>query len=228
MQTNDFKAFGEILDATYDMIGVGAAKVISPTAKAMFFADLQHYDLEMVRCALAAHRQDPERGRFTPKTADVVYQIERRMPSMWLSADEAWARMPKSEADSAMLTDEIAEAMAAATALLGMGDKVAARMAFKGAYDRLVEQAKINGRRPVYFPSFGSESSQRPTMLAEAVRKGQITLDRAIEVLPEAAPDIVAMVGPKNHPLIEAPASKENRQRLAAMLLTLNPPRIEP
>lgn len=174
MQTDDFKEFSALLDATYDMIGVGPAKVISPTAKAMFFGDLQHYDLDLVRGALMAHRQDPERGRFTPKTADVVYQIERRRAVQWVAADEAWAQVPKLEREPGLLNQVTAAALAAASEFLDMPrpDLVAARMAFKSTYDRLAEQEKLAGRPPKYWPSPGGTHEEFEAVKAEGVRLG--------------------------------------------------------
>ena len=41
MKPADREQFFNMLDTTYDLIGVGPAKIISPAAKAMFFQDLQ-------------------------------------------------------------------------------------------------------------------------------------------------------------------------------------------
>lgn len=163
-------------------------------------------------------------SQFKPQLADIVKGCEAQVTGGWLSADEAWARMPKSEADSAMMTNEISEAMAAASPLLEQGDRVAARMAFKAAYERLVELAKVECRQPLYFASFGTEKSQHGAMLANAVQAGQLSLDRAVELRPEFGADIVAMVGVKNHPLLAVPSEK-GRAAVKALLLTL---KVEP
>lgn len=162
-------------------------------------------------------------SHFKPQLSDLVKGCAAQLDGNWIGADEAWALMPKSESDSAMLTDEIAQAMAAATPLLEMGDKVAARMAFKDAYGRLVEKAKIEGRMPRFFPSFGSDPASRVSMLANAVRAGQIALDRATEVLPEYGPEIVKMCGVTKHPLLAGPSQKD-KDRLKALLLTMKGP----
>lgn len=162
-------------------------------------------------------------SQFKPHLADIVKGCAAQLDGNWIGPDEAWALMPKSESDSAMLTDEIAQAMAAATPLLEMGDKVAARMAFKDAYGRLVEKAKIEGRLPRFFPSFGSDAAGRVTVLANAVRAGQITLDHATNVLPEYGPDIVRMCGVTKHPLLAGP-SQEAKDRLKQLLLTMKGP----
>lgn len=159
-------------------------------------------------------------NHFKPQLADIIKCCETSVDGQWLGADEAWALMPKSESDSAMLTDEIAQAMAAASTLIEGGDKIAARMAFKDAYGRLVEKAKVEGRPPRFFPSFGTDPTGRVTMLAGAVQKGQLTLTAATEALPEYAPDLVRMLGVKNHPLLAGP-SEADRARLKSILNTL-------
>lgn len=214
MFDTDYEKFAAMLDAVYDLLGkTPQAKIISPAAKAMFFRAVAHHSLADVQAALDHHGS---KGTFTPIPNDVHAFIEARRPIRWITADEAWARMPKSEADSAMLTNESAEAMAAATPLLEQGDKVAARMAFKAAYDRLVEAANVAGRAPSYFASFGTEKSQQGTMLANAVQAGQIELQAAIDLKPEYGHDIVAMVGVKIHPLL-APPSAEGKARIAEL-----------
>lgn len=186
----------------------------------MWWEALKHFPDGSVRASAARHIATSE---FKPQLANIVKGCAAQLDGDWIGADEAWALMPKTESDSAMLTDEIAQAMAAATPLLEMGDKVAARMAFKDAYGRLVEKAKIEGRMPRFFPSFGSDPASRVAMLANAVRAGQIALDRATEVLPEYGPDIVKMCGVTKHPLLAGPSQKD-KDRLKALLLTMKGP----
>lgn len=194
---------------------------ISKAVMALYWEGLKRFDFEAVEKAMWSHTQNTDNGQFMPKIADVVRILQRDADNQWLGADEAWALMPKSEHDSAMLTDEIAQAIVAATPLLEVRDKVAARMAFKDCYTRLVERAKADGRAPRWFPSFGSEPSGRVVMLADAVRKKQIELDDAVNSLPEFGADIVRQCGLIEHPLLAAP-KRENVERLKALMLTLN------
>lgn len=183
----------------------------------MWWNALQAFPDGAVRAAAAQHLKT---SHFKPHLADLVKACAAQLDGHWIGADEAWALAPKSEQDSAMLTDEIAQAMAAASPLLAANDKVAARMAFKDAYTRLVEKAKIEGRAPRFFPSFGTDELSRVTMLGNAVQRGQITLDRATEALPEYARDIVKMVGVTKHPLLATP-KPENVQRVKLLLATM-------
>lgn len=201
-----------LLRAEYDDM-----KPIEGPRLEMWWEALKHFPDGAVRASATRHITT---SQFKPHLADIVKGCAAQLDGNWLGPDEAWALMPKSESDSAMLTDEIAQAMAAAIPLLEGGDKVAARMAFKDAYMRLVEKAKIEGRMPRFFPSFGSDPASRVTMLANAVRTGQIALEYATEVLPEYAPDIVKMCGVTKHPLLAGP-SHHDKERLKSLLLTM-------
>lgn len=173
MDKQDFKEFAELLDVTYDLIGkTAAAKVISAGAKAMFFEDLERYPLDLIRAALSAHRTDPAVGQYTPSPAHVIAQIEKRRVVAWLSADEAWAQVPKLESQPGLLNDVSAEALAVAAPLLAGGDETGARMAFKGAYTRLVEKAKLDRRGPKYWLSPGGTFEEQQAVRDEGVRQG--------------------------------------------------------
>lgn len=183
----------------------------------MWWAALRQFPDGSVRMSAERHIKT---SAFKPHLSDIVKGCEAQVSGSWLGADEAWALMPKSEHESAMLTDEIAQAIAAATPLLEQGDKIAARMAFKDAYTRLVEQARIEGRQPRYFPSFGTDPQARVVMLAKAVQTGQVSADRAIEWQPEHATEIVKMAGVTSHPLL-APPSEKGKQAVKALLADL-------
>jgi len=141
----------------------------------IYWEALSHRSLDDVRHALNAHVRDADRGRFFPKPAD----IEAKLPclnQLWLSADEAWAMCPKSESDSAAMTNEIAQALAVANDLINEGDLVAARMAFKGAYNRLVDEAKASGRKPQWFASLGDDKNGRHMAQVKAVEMQNLAL----------------------------------------------------
>lgn len=206
MQPNDAPAFFKMLDITFDLIGKSpAAKVISAEAKAMFFNDLKRYPLEYIDAALQAHRMDADRGRFTPTVADISSQIERRRPMQWVSADEAWAAAPKIENQPAVVNATVVQALATAQPLMDAGDMVAARMAFKGTYDRLVAAAKLERRGPEYFVSPGGTYDEQQAVIEHAQNMG---------LLPP--PKTQAKV------MIEG-SSRAGKQRLAALLQELKP-----
>lgn len=128
-------------------------------------------------------------GKWSPKPASIISIIDAMRPDGRLGADEAWAMIPRDEFASAVMTTEMAEALRVAQPLLDEGDQVAARMAFKESYARIVEANKRNGIKPSWFPSLGQDKEGRDAVLAEAVRLGRISADHAIGLLP---PDKIA------------------------------------
>lgn len=205
MTDADIDQFFELLDATYDLMGkTPAAKIISAGSKALFFEALREYPIEQIRVAMAAHVRE---GTFTPVPNDIRVQINKRVTNQWLSADEAWARIPKAQPPQMMyiggkairdwrsaepppclLNQVTATAMAVAQPLLDEGDDVAARMAFRAAYNRLMEQEQLAGRAPQHFLSPGGTEDQRQAVVAEGVRQG---------LLPQsAAPDVKVLERP--------------------------------
>jgi len=112
MDNRDYDEFSMLLDAAYDLIGSGANKTISSQAKALFFKALGQYSIEQFRMGLNGHCIDKQRGRFTPKPADIIEQIEGATGGDGRpSDDEAWAiaLTSQDEADTVVWTTETAE-----------------------------------------------------------------------------------------------------------------------
>jgi hypothetical protein len=107
-------------------------------------------------------------------------------------ANEAWAISLRSrdERDTVVWTQECAEAFAIASSVLEGGDEVGARMAFKAAYERLVEASRAAARPVQWIKSIGHDPTLREAPITEAVRAGRLQLADARTVLPMlAAPD---------------------------------------
>ena len=152
-EKRDFMAVMTTIADLYD-------KTIKPERVAVYWEALKHRGLGDVRAALNKHVQDAERGRFFPLPADVSAQLPaERNP--WLDADEAWAMCPKDESVSAAMSGEMAQALGVASDLIAAGDLVAARMAFKAAYTRLMTEAKDKGESPKWFASLGQDKDGR-------------------------------------------------------------------
>lgn len=130
------------------------------------------------------------RSKFAPQMAELLELCDRRHGGGWLSSEEAWALVPRDESQSALITREIAEALATAKQ---SGDRVAARMAFKEAYERLTEQARMEGRQPQFFLSAGTDPYGCVVALAKGVQTRQISLQRAADLKPELAEDVARM-----------------------------------
>lgn len=225
MRREDYDEFAQLLDDAYDLIGVGQGKVISAGAKAMFFQALAAYPLATVRTALSAHCMDKDRGKFTPKPADIIQKIEEAAArDSRPGPEEAWAiaLQGRDEAATVVWTAEIAEALGACRPVLNTGDDVGARMAFKEAYNRLVTAARAARRPVVWSPSLGTDPHQRATALKQAVHAGLLPAPTVAALLPPpaAAPsnDTKAMEQIKTIKAMVAgmlSAAEEKRQKLA-------------
>jgi hypothetical protein len=180
---DDKKQFAQIVRSTM-LVCVGEAP--EPDVLRIWWASLHGYTIEAVSAAFSEYAM---RGKFAPKPSDILYILDRLLPDGRPGADEAWAMIPMDEFTSAVMTQEMAEALHIAQPLLDAGDKIAARMAFKEAYTRIVDANKRNGVKPSWFPSLGQDKECRDSVLAEAVRLGRLSADHAIGLLP---PDKVA------------------------------------
>ena len=174
----DKKQFGQIVRSTMLVCGGSA-----PDADVLriWWASLASHDIQEVSYAFSDYAK---KGRYPPKPADILEVLDKIKPDGRPTADEAWAMIPRNEEASAVMTNEMAEALHIAQPLLDEGDQIAARMAFKEAYGRVVDTAKRNGVRPTWFPSLGSDKDGREAVLAEAVRLGRLKADHAIGLLP--------------------------------------------
>lgn len=173
MRTDDFDDFSALLDATYDLIGSGVNKLISAPAKTLFFQALAAYPLPIVRTALAAHCRDRQRGKFTPKPADIIEQIEAAADrDTRPGAEEAFALAltTMDEQNTVVWTQECAEAFALARPVLDAAGVISARKTFCEIYERLVAAARV-ARVPVHwFASPGLDKIGQ----AAAIKRGQV------------------------------------------------------
>lgn len=182
MRDSDKKEFAELVRATLKMYRAEAdAEVLR-----LWWAILCRHEIGVVSAGFSAFLSD-KKSKFQPVPADIIEFIERLVPDGRLGADEAWAMIPRDEHASAVMTEEMAEAMGAAQPLLDEGDQVAARMAFKEAYVRIVENNKLSGIAPKWFPSLGRDPAMREAVMNDAVRRGRLGLDHAAKSVPAIA-----------------------------------------
>ena len=172
----------EALAVTAELTGtdmsVAAAKVMA--------TELAGYDRAQVLGALHKCRRELK-GRLT--MAAVIERLEDGRPG----AEEAWAMIPKTESETTVWTTEASQAFGVAVHLLDAGDKVAARMAFKETYLRMVAQARDAGEPVEWHVSLGHDPRGREGVLAQAVAMGRLTHDRATQFCP-ALPAIASSV----------------------------------
>jgi len=152
-------------------------RTFSEAAARMFVADLSGFPEAAVIKALARCRREVK-GMLTIE--DVVKRIDDGRPGV----EEAWAQMPFDESQSVVWTDEMCRAFRVALPLLEEGDKVAARMAFKEAYTRMVGESRDEGRAVVWTPSLGHNKNGHAAALSEAVSKGRLSYEHAESLAP--------------------------------------------
>ena len=169
---------------TYELSGTS----LSEGAKRAAVAILDAYPPQAVRRALAKCVTQ-ETGRLS--LSKIIAHIDDGRPG----ADEAWAMLPRTEQDSAMLTREMGEALELVRHIAD--DRVAMRRSFLEAYKRLVSDARTNGEEVDWYFSAGMDRNQHEPVLRDAVRRGLIEMDTArglcpdlIEAAPQDAPQL--------------------------------------
>lgn len=178
MTRDDFDEFDRAYSAAWAFHKEPTATMIAEA-----FRVLSGFPLRAVLAGIDAHSRDSQRGQYGPKPADIVFQIERFAPELERpTADEAWAMCPHSEAETVVWTTEIAEAFGLACGV-DESDRIGRRMAFKGAYERLVGRAKANFEPVRWVVSVGHDATAREAVISDSVRLGRLSRDQAAEYL---------------------------------------------
>jgi hypothetical protein len=160
----------------------------SEGAVRVFIAQLEAYPLDQVMGALARCQRELK-GRLT--VASVIERLDDGRPG----AEEAWAMIPRDEQGSVVWTEEMAAAFGICADLLYRRDVVAARMAFKEAYEQAVARNRDAAIPVKWTPSLGRDPSLRAAALELAVAKHRMLPHHAAALLPapDAAPELVAL-----------------------------------
>lgn len=177
------KALLEAVAVTAELCG----RVFSEAAARVFVSDLSAYPEAQVIGALTRCRKEVK-GLLT--VADVVSRLDDGRPG----AEEAWAMIPTSESQTTVWTTEASQAFGVAVRLLDRGDEVAARMAFKETYLRMVARAREHGDPVQWHVSLGHDQHARSGPILEAVKAGRITVERAQDYLPAPIDENVSSV----------------------------------
>lgn len=189
----------------------------------LFFAALGQYSMDQVRDAMARHLQDPADGKFSPKPADLIRQIEgARSQDKRPGKDQAWSIALRSldDNETVTVTPEILTALDTARPLLEMRDKVAARMAFVEVYEKLVASKRAAGVPMESTVSFGDDKSRRQIAIEDDMRRGMLTREQAEPYLLRIAqetqpitPEGLAIAGLLAAPEGSKPLTNEERQK---------------
>lgn len=155
---------------TAEMCG---GRELSKGAAQQFVRDLSEYPEPHVLRALDRCRRELQR----PLTlAAVLERIDDGRPG----ADEAFAMLPTDERMTVVWTTEMAEAWGIAGEL---DDRIAMRMAFRDAYNRIVANNRASRVAPVWQASLGHDPDGREHVLRNAVALGRLTSQHVERVL---------------------------------------------
>jgi hypothetical protein len=223
MDVNNKKEFAAVLGAVLQIHRQDSTADVMR----LWFAALEQYPMEQVRQAFGMFIKSPQ-GKYPPVPSVIIEILDQMNPDGRVGADEAWAMYPHDEADSAVITDEMAEAMRVARPLLDARDKIGARMAFKEAYTRIVDSNRFKGIKPKWFPSLGHSIEGREQALKQAAELGRISYDHVSNLLPAPSNGILEKALPElkrltsDEKLTEEQREK-NRARLAEIKAMLSP-----
>lgn len=190
MNQSDFESFRKLLTACLSMWGDAPSAEVS----AMWFRCLAEYDMPTVSAAFNAHMRDPSNGKFAPKPAHIIEQIRAASANDGRPGpEEAWALSLKArdEYDTVVWTHECVQAWAVARPVMELGDDVGARMAFREAYVRLVNEARERREPVAWEVSEGFDKERRRLAVVEAVDAGRIAPGHYL-ALPKPA-DVLAI-----------------------------------
>ena len=165
MNTNEKEEFTDLIINIFEIYSMK----LTPASIMIWTNLMNNYSFNKIKSALLNHVKT---SQFAPKPSDVISFIENLDGRP--SADEAWGMIPRNESVSAVLSQDMLSAMQFSQPLLNEGDQVAARMAFKDAYNRLVGEARKAGKAVEWFPSLGDEKSGREQVIVEAIRLGRL------------------------------------------------------
>lgn len=187
----------EILKAVAVTAELTGTEITEMAAK-VFAMDLAEYPKAAVMTALTRCRRELK-GRLT--LADVLNRVAEMDGRP--SADESWAMMPMDEAATVVWTDEMAAAWGVALPMVDT-DKVAARMAFKAAYQKGVDEARQTLRPVKWRASLGHDKAGREPVIRQAVQQGRLSRDQALKHLPRLDDAPLDMAGQKQLATIRA------------------------
>lgn len=179
-------------------------------------AELGRYPEDVALAALDRCRKELT-GRLT--LAAIIERINEHDGRP--ASDEAWATAVRAEDENETVvwTDETRRAMSVARPLLELGDKVGARMAFRDAYQRFVNDARAD-RVPVsWSASLGWDAERRREVLTDAVAYGLLPSSFATGLMPAPKDGVVvgAVSGDRGAMLrlvaVDGEITEDNRTR---------------
>lgn len=202
MKSTDEGAFAAIMAKTWRVYGK------SPEGEdvALWFELLEDSPLEAIATAFNRHLKDPDAGRFPPKPADIIRQLQTLQPADGDSghpgAEEAWGmllRFVNDERETGLYTEPMRHAWEACDSILKLGDEIGARMCFLETYRKALKQAKEARNPPKWSLTMGSDIERRKMALQRSIEQGRISADYARSLLPAPVASLEHLAGLLEH-----------------------------
>ena len=111
MDKTDYEQFANFLKAVMEPYG----RQLSPAVIAIWIDAMSDYSFAAVRTALSEYVKSSA-GKFAPVPAHVIEVLQTK--DGYPGADEAWAMLPLTEADTAVWTGEMSQAWGIALGLI--------------------------------------------------------------------------------------------------------------
>lgn len=166
---NTLKDFLELLSGTSEACGYP----LSDAAAKIMAADLQDQDFNALVKACARCRRELKH-RLT--LADILERLQATDGR--LTADEAWARFPKREEHTRLITDEMERAAEDLYAMINSEnptDQANASKTFKERYTTIVANAREHSVKPIWRVSEGVDSPR--DAIAKGLKLGVLSVD---------------------------------------------------
>lgn len=197
MNRTDYQPFTTLLNGVAEYYG----KTLTAFTIQLWWNALSGFDLVVVRKMLDSH---VKHSRFMPAISEMLDAM--RALDGRPGPEEAWAMVPKDESATAVWTDEMREAYAAASSLLAEGDSIAARMAFKESYVRAVERAREAAKPARWIATLGHDVHARERVLLDAQERGRLSAGYVAGLLPyRDAQDSLRLPAPETMKRIDGP-----------------------
>lgn len=167
MRNEDLPQFAKLLA---DVLAGYGKPLPETTDINLWFKQLLPFPGATIRKAFEAYRM--ERPDFAPVPNGIAARC--KLLDGRPDENEAWAIAITSqdERETVVWTNEMAEAFSLARPLLDSGDEIGARMAFKDAYKRLVDDARTGNKPAQWSVSAGWDASRRQIAVEKAVVAG--------------------------------------------------------
>lgn len=184
MHSRDTFAFADLLAGVFDAYNRVAPQ---PATQMLWLRMLEPYEFSAVTAAFSQYVANE--AKFPPTPAQILALLGHGTGDSRPTADEAWATalLSRDEAETVVWTLETAQAFATCRTVLDLGDEVGARMAFKGAYDRLVARARHERQPVAWQASLGWDADRRERALTAASNAGLLPAPHVAGLLPPPA-----------------------------------------